>query len=132
MGILSNYLKTNDFTKERKKLIFCKEVKELNVEIRALTEYELNSITDSCTKISKKSGISVNQGKLKSQICIKAITYPDFNSTEDIEETKSGTPENLLAKTFSPGIIAEIYTQISMLSGFDRDMEEDISEVKNS
>ena len=107
-------------------------------EIRPLTTAEDEAIREECTieiPIPGKRGqfrtkIDVN-AYLNRQMCA-AIVYPDLENAELQDSYGVKTPVELLqALVDDPSEYAELRSFIQELSGFDRDLTEEVEEAKN-
>lgn len=103
------------------------------ITIKALDGDKYNSFQQLCIEnpnSAKKRRF--NSKKFHELICVECMLDPNLKDPEFIQA--AGVPDStrLLYRCFLSGEIATIAEQVLKLSGFDRDMDEEIEEVKNS
>lgn len=103
-------------------------------KIRPLTLDEHREFQKKATKMKltgKKREIDFNAMLYNIESCIACTIEPNFRDTNNIKKAGCATPDMLLSKLLLPGEIMELASQISELSGFSEDINEDIEEAKN-
>lgn len=141
MSDLSRFLKKNAAPIESVKVVisdrFTNEKGEpIEWEIRALTATEDAEIRKRHTKM-------VSQGKRKpmvektdreaylSGMVAAAVVYPDLRS-EELQKSYEVMGEGALVKAMlTSGEYTELMRTVTELSGFDRDLDEEVEEAKN-
>lgn len=111
-----------------------KEGKILKFKIRPMSGDEFSSFQKACTKINmmgKKRESSFDSGKYNLMCITNCCLEPDFKNAEFIKKIGAVTPEQAISKVLLPGEIVELGNQISSLSGFDVDINEEIEKAKN-
>lgn len=107
------------------------------ITIRALDGDKYNTFQQMCIEnpnSAKKRRF--NSKKFNELVCVECLVEPNLRDAEFLRiarEQKNIMDSNgLLYHCFLAGEIAVIAEQALKLSGFDRDVEEEIEEVKNS
>ena len=103
------------------------------ITIKALDGDKYNSFQQLCIEnpnSAKKRRF--NTKKFHELICVECLVDPNLKDPEFIKA--GGVPDStrLLYRCFLAGEIAAIAEHVLKLSGFDRDVEEEMDEVKNS
>lgn len=143
MSNLSLFLKKNKRVRENAFYAATKSIVDANGEpvkweIRPLTTAEDEALREACTydaPIPGKKGqfrtkIDVN-AYMNKQMCA-AIVYPDLNNAELQDSYEVRTPEDLLKELVDdPSEYADLRNFIQELSGFDKDLTEEVEEAKN-
>jgi hypothetical protein len=81
-------------------------------------------------KVDKK-GVDIDVAKFNLLIVAGQTVEPNFNNAELLKKAGCATATDLIKKKLLAGEIAELAQQITKLSGFDSDINEDIEEAKN-
>lgn len=107
-------------------------------EIRPLTTAEDEAIRESCTYDAPVPG---KKGQFRTKIDVNAymnkqmtaaIVFPDLQNAELQDSYEVKTPEDLLkALVDDPSEYADLRSFIQELSGFDKEMTEEVEEAKN-
>jgi hypothetical protein len=143
MSDLSLFLKknkkvrSNAFYAATKSLVDAKG-EPIKWEIKPLTTAEDEAIREQCTHdvpVPGKKGqfrtkIDVN-AYMNKQMCA-AIVFPDLDNAELQDSYEVKTPEELLkALVDDPSEYSDLRNFIQELSGFDKDMSDEVEEAKN-
>lgn len=143
MSDLSLFLKknkkvrSNAFYAATKSLVDAKG-EPIKWEIKPLTTAEDEAIREQCTydvPVPGKKGqfrtkIDVN-AYMNKQMCA-AIVFPDLDNAELQDSYEVKTPEELLkALVDDPSEYSDLRNFIQELSGFDKDMSDEVEEAKN-
>jgi len=127
---LDGFLKMGD-VRDRKKEVLIEKLSEKLI-IRAMNEAEFNSYRRQSIIFDKKSGGSdLNLMKLRMTVLENHIVEPDFSNKNFLDEVGCTTAQDFFKRKFSPGVISDIYSEISKLSDFENDFEELAEEAKN-
>lgn len=99
-------------------------------KIRAISGAENDAIIKKASKFNKiTKQKELDTSDYSNRLIVAATVYPDFSSVEMLEYYGAGRDPLLVpGKMLLAGEIAKLMTEISSLSGFDEDPEE---EVKN-
>jgi hypothetical protein len=117
--------------KDRKKEIYIKRINK-KIVISAIGEEEFDMYRKQATNFDKKNGsMSLDHTKHRLTVLENHIVEPDFSNKKFLDNVGCTTAQEFFAKKFSPGVISEIYFEISKLSDFDKDFEELAEEAKN-
>ena len=84
------------------------------------------------TKIGKKRKVEFDSKTFNELVVLNHTLVPNFRDAESIKKAGCRTPEQFLYKSLLAGEISELAQEISALSGFDKDMDEEVEEAKNS
>lgn len=101
-------------------------------KIRPISGNEFAEYQKLTSKIGKKGRVQFDSKKFNELLVLNHTIEPNFRSAELIKQAGCQTPEQLLYSRLLAGEISELANQISVLSGFDRDMDDFVDEVKNS
>lgn len=111
-----------------------KDGKLLKFKIRPMNGEEFGSYQKQCTNIKmngKKRETSFDSAKFNNLCIINHCVDPNFKEADFLKGLGVQTPEQAVAKVLLAGEIVELGNQISRLSGFDVDINEEIEEAKN-
>lgn len=101
--------------------------------IAALTGEQYNGYQQQCVEnAASKKKRNFNTKKFNELIVINGLVSPNLKDAEMIKQANVPDSIRLMYKIFLAGEIATIAEAILKLSGFDRDVEEEMEEVKNS
>lgn len=139
MSKLTEFLiKNNDVTNIVEEIAISPRFKDekgniLKFQIRAMTGDEFGAYQKACTTTSTgKNGKSVfDAGRFNSLVVENHCIEPDFKSAEFCKSVGAPTPAAAIQKVLLAGEIIELGTQITKLSGFDTDINDEIEQAKN-
>lgn len=106
----------------------------LKFKIRPMTGEEFGKFQKAATTISfGKSGRTTNfdSAKFNTLIVINNCVDPNFKDVDLIKQLGVQTPEQAVQKVLLAGELVELATQLSHVSGFDTDLNEEIENAKN-
>lgn len=134
MGSLSAFL--NPIKVENKKIIisdrFVENGKPVPFTIRPITQDENKLLIKKFTKKNKKNGVeSFDRTEYVSTLTASAVVFPDLSNAELQEKYGVLGESSLLQKMLYVGEYAELVQKVQELSGLDKDINDDIEEVKN-
>ena len=106
-------------------------------EIRVLTNEEMDSLRDACTKRIPVKGtkdwkMEFDQDKFMIEMTLKSVVFPNLNDAELQGNWDSIGAEELLKAMLTPGELADLYSAVSQASDFEAGMGDKIKTVKNS
>lgn len=101
-------------------------------KIRALTSDEFTQIQKECNKPLKKGKFEFDSAKYNEKVILLGCVDPDFKSEADVKAAGCVTPGQYVRKALLPGEMSNLVQAISVLSGFDKDIDELKDEAKNS
>ena len=133
MNTLQQFLLQTDVSDLKKVVNLGGRMSDHPITIKALDGDKYNSFQQLCIEnpnSAKKRRF--NTKKFHELICVECLVDPSLKDPEFIKA--AGVPDStrLLYRCFLAGEIAAIAESVLKLSGFDRDMDEEIEEVKNS
>lgn len=110
-----------------------KNGKRLKFKIKAMSydQYEEARRLATIMPRRKKDRMDFDGKKFNDKIIVDNTLDPNFKDAESLKAKGCTTPEQYLHKTLLPGEINELANKISELSGFDKEIDEDIEEAKN-
>lgn len=132
MSTLQNFLLENQINDVTSQILVSPRLRGNPFTIRAMTGKEFNEYQQAATKIHKGQRVDFNSALFREKVIINHTVEPNFKDADFIKKAGCVTPEQLLNKVLLAGEIAELSNQISILSGFDTDMDEMVEEAKNS
>lgn len=137
MNALQQFLLDSDLKDLKKSINLGGRLNDFPITIRALEGDKYNSFQQMCIEnpnSAKKRRF--NTKKFNELICIECLVEPNLKDADflKVAREQKGIMDstNLLYHCFLAGEITVIAEQALKLSGFDRDVEEEIEEVKNS
>jgi len=107
------------------------EGRPLKFTIKAMTSQEFEDIRKSATEIRKGRKMEFDVQRFNLRAVINHTVVPDFRDAASIQSLGCRTPEEYVQKVLLAGEITTLAQKISVLSGFDADMEELVEEAKN-
>lgn len=136
MNTLQQFLLESNIRDLRKTLNLGGRLEEYPITIKALDGDKYNSFQQMCIENpNSPKKRRFNSKKFNELICIECLTEPNMKDPEFLAAARQkGVADStqLLYHCFLAGEIATIAEQALKLSGFERDVEEEIEEVKNS
>ena len=137
MNALQQFLLDSDIKDLKKVINLGGRLQEFPITIRALDGDKYNTFQQMCIEnhnSAKKRRF--NTKKFNELVCIECLVDPSMRDAEFLKTArdKKGIADStgLLYHCFLSGEIATIAEQALKLSGFDRDLEEDMDDAKNS
>jgi Phage XkdN-like protein. len=79
----------------------------------------------------KTKQVDVDFKKLKEIICVECTIEPCFNDAETLKKVGCTNGREFLNKVLAGGEIDTLYEHIGVLSGYGRDINEEVEEAKN-
>lgn len=101
--------------------------------IRPFTSDEIDEIRKKCKmKINPKTkDVDIDMKKLKELVCVECTLDPVFNDAEACKKAGCTNGRELLKKVLAGGEIDTLYERIGLLSGYGRDINEEVEKAKN-
>ena len=106
----------------------------LKFKIRPMTGDEFGKYQKQCTTINvngRKKETIFDSGKFNLLCIINHCIDPDFKDADFLKQLGVQTPEQAVSKTLLAGEIVELGNQVTKVSGFDTDINEEIEKAKN-
>ena len=107
---------------------------QLKFKIKPVSGEQFGEYQKKCSTIEftgKKRVATMDSNRFNNLVIINHCVDPDFKDAELIKSVGAQTPEQAIQKLLLAGEIAELATQISNISGFDVDINEEIENAKN-
>ena len=137
MNALQQFLLDSNVKDLRKTINLGGRMENYPITIRALEGDKYNTFQQMCIEnpnSAKKRRF--NSKKFHELVCVECLVEPSMRDAEFLQAAREqkGIMDStgLLYHCFLAGEIATIAEQALKLSGFDRDVEEEMDEVKNS
>lgn len=111
-----------------------KDGKILKFKIKPMSGDEFGKYQKQCTTINmsgKKRETTFDSGKFNMLCIVNHCVDPDFKEADFLKGLGVQTPEQAVSKVLLAGEIVELGNQISKVSGFDVDINEEIENAKN-
>ena len=106
----------------------------LKFKIRPMSGDEFGKYQKQCTTLNvmgKKKETSFDSGKFNVMCIVNHCVDPSFKEADFLKGLGVQTPEQAVSKVLLAGEIVELGNQISKISGFDVDINEEIENAKN-
>lgn len=110
---------------------FIEEGKVVPFIIRPITQEENKELIKKFSKKDKKGNESFDRTEYVSTLTSSAVVFPDLTNAELQKAYGVLGASSLLQKMLFVGEYAELAQEVQKLSGLDKDINEDIEEVKN-
>lgn len=137
MNTLQQFLLDSNLKDLKKTINIGGRLEDHPITIRALEGDKYNSFQQMCIEnpnSAKKRRF--NSKKFNELVCIECLVNPNLRDAEFLQAAREqkgiADSTGLLYHCFLAGEIALIAEQALKLSGFERDVEEEMEEVKNS
>ena len=111
-----------------------KEGNLLKFKIKPMSGDEFGKYQKQCTSISfnnRKKETNFDSGKFNVLCIVNHCVDPNFKEADFLKSLGVQTPEQAVSKVLLAGEIVELGNQISSISGFDTDINEEIEKAKN-
>lgn len=137
MNALQQFLLQSDLKDMKKVINLGGRLANYPITIRALEGDKYNSFQQLCIENpNSPKKRRFNTKKFNELVCIECLVDPNMKDAEFLQaaRTQKGVADStgLLYTCFLAGEIATIADQALKLSGFERDVEEEVEQVKNS
>lgn len=131
MSKLLEFLVQNPVDNITEEIIVSQRLKDYPFKIKAMTGQQFSEYQRIATVLGKKKNVSFNSAKFNEMVVVNHTVEPNFRDAASITEAGCQTPEQFMYKSLLAGEISELANKISILSGFDSDMDELVEEAKN-
>lgn len=132
MNALQQFLTKNSVDNLTKEVSLGGRLKDFKFKIKALTGNQYNDFQSLCIENpNSPKKRRFNTKKFNELIVINCVVEPNFKDAEWIKELGVVDAASAMYKTLLAGEITQLAEETLRLSGFDRDIEEEIEEVKN-
>jgi hypothetical protein len=105
---------------------------KFELELVAINPERYAEIQRQSVELSKKGGIKdFNIFDMQVLTMLDGVKEPNLKDKKLLDHFNVPTPKDLVAKLFLSGEIADIYNEINVLSGYEKEEEEVDKEIKN-
>lgn len=132
MSALLEFLIENPVDNLTAEVIVSPRLAKFPFKIKGMTGPEFAEYQKLSTKIGRKKKVEFDSKKFNELVVLNHTLEPNFRDAESIKKAGCQTPEQFLYKSLLAGEISELSQQISILSGFDKEFEDEVEEAKNS
>lgn len=132
MNALQQFLTKNAVDNLTKEVSLGGRLKDFKFKVRALTGNQYNDFQALCIENpNSPKKRRFNTKKFNELIVVNCVVEPSFKDAEWIKELGVPDATSAMYKTLLAGEISQLAEEALRLSGFDRDVEEEMEEVKN-
>jgi len=132
MNALQQFLTKNSVDNFTEEVTLGGRLKDFKFKIKALTGNQYNDFQALCIEnpnSPKKRRFNIK--KFNELIVANCVIEPNFKDPEWLKELGVADATSAIYKTLLAGEITDLAERVLRLSGFDRDIEEEMEEVKN-
>ena len=132
MNALQQFLTKNSVDNLTEEVTLGGRLKDFKFRIRALTGSQYNDFQALCIENpNSPKKRRFNTKKFNELIVANCVVEPNFKDPEWLKELGVADATSAIYKTLLAGEITDLAERALRLSGFDRDVEEEMDEVKN-
>jgi hypothetical protein len=132
MNALQQFLTKNSVDNLTEEVVLGGRLKDFKFKIKALTGDQYNDFQALCIENpNSPKKRRFNTKKFNELIVANCVIEPNFKDPEWLKELGVADAISAIYKTLLAGEITDLAEKILRLSGFDRDIEEEMEEVKN-
>lgn len=130
MDNLEEFLTLPDVSDIEAEVIISKRFGKFKIKALSCDEYE--AIVKKARKMNiKTKKIDFDTNMFNSDVINCSLISPDFSNKEFLDKVKCNTAREFINKKLLPGEIQELSDKIVELSGFDKELPDQIDEAKN-
>ena len=131
MSSLLDFLAENPVENVSERVVISARLANFPFTIKGVSGQQFAEYQKQATKMGGKKKVEFDNKKFNELIVINHTVEPNFRDAEAIKKANCQTPEEFLYRSLLAGEIATLSEKISSLSGFDKDIDEEIEEAKN-
>ena len=132
MNALQQFLTTNSVDNLTQEVTLSGRLKDFKFKIKAMTGNQYNDFQSLCIENpNSPKKRRFNTKKFNELVVINCVVEPNFKDPEWMKALGVADATSAMYKTLLAGEITQLAEESLKLSGFDRDMDEDMEEVKN-
>ena len=132
MNALQQFLTKNSVDNLTEEVTLGGRLKDFKFKIKALTGNQYNDFQALCIENpNSPKKRRFNTKKFNELIVTNCVVEPNFKDPEWLKELSVADATSAIYKTLLAGEITDLAERALRLSGFDRDVEEEMDEVKN-
>ena len=132
MSTLLEFLADNPVDNITEQVIISQRLAKFPFTIRAMTGDEFTEYQKMTTSFGRHKKTSFDTKLFNEQVIINHTVEPNFKDAATLKKVGCTTPQQFINKCLLAGEISELTKRISALSGFDADINEAVTEAKNS
>lgn len=132
MNALQQFLTQNSVDNLTEEVCLGGRLKDFKFKIKALTGNQYNDFQALCIENpNSPKKRRFNTKKFNELIVVNCVVEPNFKDADWIKQLNVPDAAAAMYKTLLAGEITQLAEAALRLSGFDRDLDEDMEEVKN-
>lgn len=133
MNALQQFLLENPVDNITEEIVVSNRLKDFPFKVRAITGGEYNEYQTRCIENpNSPKKRKFNSKRFNELVVINHTIEPNFKDADFLQKAGCGVDSTkALYRTLLAGEISELAENILKLSGFDKDLEETVEEVKN-
>ena len=132
MNNLQQFLLENPVDNVTQEIVLSGRLKDFKFKVRAITGKEYSDYQARCIENpNSPKKRRFNTKKFNELIVANCVVEPNFKDPEWLKELGVADATSAIYKTLLAGEITDLAERALRLSGFDRDVEEEMDEVKN-
>ena len=132
MNALQQFLTKNSVDNLTEEVFLGGRLKDFKFKIKALTGNQYNDFQALCIENpNSPKKRRFNTKKFNELIVANCVVEPNFKDPDWLKELGVADATSAIYKTLLAGEITDLAERALRLSGFDRDVEEEMDEVKN-
>lgn len=132
MNALQQFLTKNSVDNLTEEVTLGGRLKDFKFKIKALTGNQYNDFQALCIENpNSPKKRRFNTKKFNELIVANCVVEPNFKDADWLKELGVADATSAIYKTLLAGEITDLAERALRLSGFDRDVEEEMDEVKN-
>jgi hypothetical protein len=132
MSNLMQFLIDNPVDNLTAEVVVSPRLAKFPFKIKGMTGPEFSEYQKLSTKIGRHKKVEFDSKIFNELVVLNHTVEPNFRDAESIKKAGCQSPEQFLYKSLLAGEISELAQQISSLSGFDKEFEDEVEEAKNS
>ena len=132
MSTLLEFLADNPVDNITEDVVISQRLAKYPFKIRAMTGDEFTEYQKMATTFGRHKKASFDSKLFNEQVIINHTVEPNFKDAATLKKAGCTTPQQFINKCLLAGEISELTKRISALSGFDTEINEVVSEAKNS
>lgn len=133
MSTLTQFLIENPVDGVTNEVIISERLAKFPFKITAMTGDQFGDYQSRAAQPAKgKQKVKLDTKLFQQLIVLNHTVEPNFKDAETIKKAGCTSPEQFLYQSLLAGEIVELANQISILSGFNQDLDDLVDEAKNS
>jgi len=131
---LTQFLLDNPVNNEREEVYVSQRFKDAGYTftISPMSGEQFSAYQKEATAVGRHKKVNFDSKLFNERVVINHTLNPNFKDAETVKQSGCVSPEAFMYKVLKAGEIIELSNKISVLSGFDSDLDDQVEEVKNS